>query len=112
MGTYGCARVKQKQNKKALTFPKMLNVLVFLNSKKNLKSVSNYSCLRGNSPKFPQLGDWSESQMCTSDFMSQASPLISFKPFSKFLSQHHRKKLVRCVYFWHAYEYKYSGLGF
>lgn len=36
MGTYGCARVKQKQNKKALTFPKMLNVLVFLNSKKKI----------------------------------------------------------------------------
>lgn len=29
MGMYDCARVKWKQNKKALTFPKTLNILVF-----------------------------------------------------------------------------------
>lgn len=96
MGMYGYARAKQNQTKKSMDFPKAVKGISLLWTLKKIKnklnSVSNYSYLQGNSPKFPQLGDWSESQMHTSDFMSQATSLISFKHFKKFLAQHHRKK--------------------
>lgn len=93
----GQARAKQtNKQQKSMNFPEAIKgicLLWTLLKKKKSNSLSNYTYLWGNSPKFPQLGDWSESQMCTSDFTIQTSPLISYKPFNEFLAQHHRKNV-------------------